>query len=245
MSYVHTATFAVRHYEVGTGDRLTPPGLLDLFQEIAGQHADALGWSMEALMAEGRAWVLQRLGFQVEAPLPRVGETVRFETWPASADGLYATRDALAFDAEGHTLARITSRWIWLDIERRRPLRLTPGIDALAVRDRPSVLALASERPEAPAAATHAAPVTVRRADLDVNGHTNNVLYARWALEALPDELLATHALALMDLVLRAETLHRDALTSEAAEIAPGVWAHAIVRDGRPCATARTVWRPA
>jgi acyl-ACP thioesterase len=123
----------------------------DYLQEAAGHHAAELGVSMQALLEEGRAWVLAHLRLDVDR-LPRWEEDVVVETWPSGLDRLYATREFILYaggreegagketEASREEIARGTSAWLVIDAERRRPLRPPQMLRSLETPDRPPAL---------------------------------------------------------------------------------------------------------
>lgn len=237
----------MRHLEAGVSGRLTVPAFLDLFQELAGEDAARRGFSLDDLAPRGLAWVMLRLFVRFEGPLPAQGEALTVTTWPSGHDGLTAWRDAVAHADDGRTLARVTTRWVLIDVARRRPVRLPGDVQALS---RPDLgqLSLVDAPPAAPAEATLTARVLVRRSDLDANRHANNARYVEWALEPLPDDFLDAHALATLDVAWKAEAFRGDALTATAGPDASGeplAFAHAVAHaDGRTSALVRTRWLP-
>ena len=238
-------TFAVRHIESGVNGRLTAPAFLDLFQEIAGNDADRLGFSLDALAQRRLTWMLLRLFVRFDAPLPRLGDALTLTTWPSGHNGLSAWRDAVAVDTDGQTLARVTTQWVIVDLDRRRPTRLP---DDLYGFERPDLgrLDLADTPPTAPETATDAAQVFVRRSDLDANRHANNARYVEWALEPLANGFLDAHRLATLDVLWKAEAFRGDRLDAIAGPDASGeplAFAHAVAHaDGRTSALVRTRW---
>jgi len=87
MTAVHRETFRVRAGEVGPGGAMRLPALLDLFQEAAGNSATSFGWGSDALLAQGKTWVLSRHHLRLHA-LPAWREDVAVETWPSDANFL-------------------------------------------------------------------------------------------------------------------------------------------------------------
>ncbi len=247
--------YVVRPTECNASDRLAPTALLDLFQDAAGADADRLGFGLADMMPHNRAWVLHRIAVRVTGVKPRIGEGVTVETWPAPGEGALSARHARVFDDDGAAIAAITSRWLYIDVAQRRPLRPPPELLARARADLPPTLALDAP-PTAPAAPTSRVPMTVLRRDLDVMDHANNVHFAEWMMEAIPADI-ARRPLVSLDLLIRAEALYGDALLAEAgpamepvpseSDAAPvtHAWDHVLHRDGdaRPIAMMRTVWR--
>jgi acyl-ACP thioesterase len=242
---VFTHSYTIRAAEVGPSGAASPLVLLDLFQDIAGLHADRLGWSMQALLDRGEAWLMAQIAFErLEAPLPQTGEQVAFETWPSGADRLYAYRDARLRTEQGE-LAHVVSRWFVLDLETRRPRRIGDEFSGVVDRSRPPALELPRLRwtAEAP---DHTADLRVARRDLDLNGHANNVAFARWALESVPADLADSAELHRLDYAVRREALWAERITSETVRQAePDTLLHRITRGGDELALARSRWRSA
>ncbi len=238
-------TYQVLTAATGTGDRLTLPAFLDLFQDLAGRHAQAMGVGINAMLERGVAWVLNRMYVET-GTLPRIGETLRIETWPSGVDRLYAWRDVMAIGKNGHVLARGTTRWLKIDVAKRRPLRMDNALADFVSPDRPAPLPLPERRIQA-LAPESATLLNVRYADLDANGHANNVQYARWMVEAFGEAFLALHTQTMLDCTVRAETLRGDVLHSEVAAVRgePGLFQHRIKRpaDEREVALGWSRWK--
>ena len=242
---VFSQTYRIRPAEVDVRDHLTLPSFLDLFQDLAGLHAEKLGFGMEAMLEKGTAWMLNRMVFEVDV-LPRTAQTITLETWPSGADRLYAWRDALAYDAQGTVIGRGTTRWLTIDVEKRRPVRIDESLSRFVPEGRTSALTAEARRVEA-AEPFSSHVVIVRHADLDVNAHANNVHYARWFAEAFDDAFLRRHRQVALDLAVRAETFRGDVLRSDVAHAPEGAFQHRLVRegDGREVATGWTRWASA
>ena len=236
---VWTEPFAVRAYEVGPDGSASVLTLCDLLQEAAGEHARASDREGFPLPGGGRStWVLSRLALEVDRR-PRMRERLEVETWPAALDGLRATRDFRVRGDGGAEIARATSLWFLIDVDRRRPVRLPPAMDGFSVPDKPRAHVL-EDAPHAPDAVEHERTFDVRRSDLDRVGHANNVRFVEWVLEALPSD----DGLGGVDVLYRAEAVYGDAVTSQAGPLVGGARYHrlASASDGRTLALARTTW---
>jgi len=104
MSPVLREAFRVRASEIGPGGTMRLPALPDLFQESAGNRATALGWGSDALLADGRTWVLSRFHLRLWA-LPAWREDIAVETWPSGVHRVFALREFRATGAAGRLLA--------------------------------------------------------------------------------------------------------------------------------------------
>ena len=240
-----TEPFTVRSYEIGPDGRLRLPTLCDYLQEVAGNHATALGVATDQL--DGLAWLLARLQVEVER-LPKWREEIAVETWPSAADGLYAQRDFLVTDADDRVIGRATSQWFVMDVARRRPTRLPAFVLAFDLLDRPHALPPNRESHVILEVIDAERLFSVRRSDLDLNDHVNNVRFVEWALEALPEVMRAGRQPYALDVQFRAESVYGDTVRSACGEAPDGDAAallHSVTRkrDGEVLARARTVWR--
>jgi acyl-ACP thioesterase len=244
---VWTESLAVRTDDLTPAGVVSLPALCGYLQEAAGPHAAALGVSMDALAAEGRAWVLARMRLTTERR-PRRGETVTIETWPSGLDGLYTTREFI-LRVEKDVVARATSAWFLIDLERRRPARPPRAVRALDFPDRAPALAPSSDDLSPPERIDHERTLTVCYHDLDRNEHVNNVRYLTWALDTLPASVFAERRCtegvlhfrheASLDDSIRAVVQTETAGTSLSAR-------HALLHaeEGRTLAVAHTHWVP-
>ena len=94
--------------------------------------------------------------------------------------------------------------------------------------------------------AEHEAEVAVRRADLDMLGHANNVHYLEWILESPPAEKWQEHRAVEVDIQFRSEAHAGDRLLSRCAGDGDKWCLHSLVRetDGAEVVRARTRWAP-
>ena len=325
-SGVWSERFRLRSYETDPTGLASVATVCNYLQEVAGNHAFRLGLSVEHLHERRLTWVLARLRVLVDR-YPRWREEITVETWPSGIDGLLGTRDFLLLDDDGERLARATSGWMVIDVDRRRPVRMPESVTSLAAPDRERAVAELSGRlPYASSGGgsgaggdggedagsgsgegsgggggegsdsgsgegsgkgegsgggsgashgdgatrkhhgtarsdvgstagreTGGSPVRVEYADLDVNGHVNNVRYVEWALETMGAEHHAAHEVAELEIQFKAEAVYGDAAVIRTAQIvdAPpqpplSAYSHVILKSGtsRELARLRTVWRP-
>jgi acyl-ACP thioesterase len=237
-------TFALRAYEVDRHGRASLPTVCNWLQETAGIHAARLGWSVDALGERGLTWVLARIRLRLDRPVAW-GETVRVETWPAGAHRAFALRDFRLL-AGGGEVGVATTCWLLMNVASRRPVRPPPEIEALEALGPGRALVDDMEKLPEVGEPVLERWLEVRHADLDVNGHANNVAVIAWMLEALDDEALG-RAPAGLAVEFRAEAVRGELVTSRAARDprSPLTFVHGLVRrgDAREIARARTIWR--
>ncbi|HON47087.1 MAG TPA: thioesterase [Kiritimatiellia bacterium] len=247
--HVHDERFCVRAYESGVNNQVTLQALCNYLQEAAGNHARTLGVGIHALQSAGFTWMLARLHLEISR-YAAWRETIRLRTWPSGVRGrLTALRDFQMVDETGATLLRGVSEWLYVDTAAQRIVRLPPSFALLAPEGTPRATAM--EPPDKlPDIVTPewSTAIIVRHSDHDFNDHVNNVHYAAWALECLPDTWRAQRRMGRIDIAFRAAARWGDTVTSEAARETAGCDATLIHRirrdaDGAVLAQARTCWR--
>ena len=134
-----TRTFRTRTGQSDVHGRAGAEAVAGWIQEIATQHAAALGVPWERLARDGLTWVLFRLSLAFER-WPDAREPVEVRTWPSDMERVVARRDFLFRDENGQTIGRGISSWVVMDVESRRPVRLPSPIRDLPTPDRPRAL---------------------------------------------------------------------------------------------------------
>jgi medium-chain acyl-[acyl-carrier-protein] hydrolase len=243
----HRDRFRVRSYETDPQGRLQVPILCRLLEEAAVGHARILGVAVETLLEHGVAWVLSRLQLTMER-WPESGEEIVVETWPEAASRLFTERRFEVFDGSDNRIGEVSTLWLVLDLVRRRPVRFPPLVlERLAEIEIGNELMRFTDL-DAIDTAKNELAYTVRRSDLDLADHVNNTSYVEWAVEAVPDEVWATHDLAHLEIQYLSECHHgqtvlsRSRLVDHEDEIKVN---HQLVReeDGAEVARALTRWR--
>ncbi|MEL7834914.1 acyl-[acyl-carrier-protein] thioesterase [Fodinibius sp. Rm-B-1B1-1] len=180
-------TFKVRASEIDFEQKATLPAICNLLQEVAGNHARELEFDITDLQKNELTWVLHRLTVEIDR-FPKWRETITIKTWPSSGDGLRAHRDFLILDRNQEVIGKSLSYWLILNIKNRRPVRIPKEIMQMAPNDTQHVLPVTEvDFPEIESP-KYKHKYEVRKTDLDLNKHVNNVHYVDWALATLPEE---------------------------------------------------------
>lgn len=242
---IFQSTFRVRFDECDPSGRLDPVSLLSYLLETATGASDAVDRGPSAMRERGLAWFLHRLHLQIDgAASHRHQLTVR--TWPHGLDRLFAIREVEARGLDGQVVARATTRWMVVDLERRRLIRLPEWVKQGYLPRTRRVVDDPFDplpRPEAP---DQTRQLEVLRYQLDPNGHANATVYAGACLEGVPRELAAHSAVKSLELEFKKEAAWGDALRVDSATAPedPAAWLHTISRQdgGEVVARGRSRW---
>ena len=204
----------LRTEDVDLTCRMTVTGVLSLFQWVATLHSRELNVDYHTLLEKSNAyWVVARirLAFSGEA---RFGDTVTARTWPLPPERATFGREMTLSTADQTTVAQVSSEWCILDRDTHRLRRA----DTTCF---PQDLELCTERADAGAfmrlphktdGFAHCFSHTVRYSDLDMNLHTNNVVYARLALDTFTAAELEAHPVKWFEIHFLRESHEGDTL---------------------------------
>jgi medium-chain acyl-[acyl-carrier-protein] hydrolase len=174
--------YRIHVYETGPDGKLNLYSLFNYMQDIASDHAIRLGFGRDDLMRDNRFWVLSRIYAVIER-WPLWEESIILKTWPNGTDKLFALRNYEVSYPDGRHIAYGTSSWLILDQNTKKVQRpdsilthYNPGLhnESSPVRYATKLEAAVENGKVSPA-------FSVKVSDLDVNLHTNNVRYLKWA----------------------------------------------------------------
>ena len=240
---VWNESFQIRAFEADTSGKLSILHLFNYFQEVAGNHASALGVSIEKLNAQQLTWMLSRFHIQVHR-YPAWGEKITLKTWPSDHSGLHALREFVLYDQEGKQIGQGTSGWLMIDLKRRRPIRMPDFITSIELPDLPRPVDDAFNKLPSPVENEPGKSFTVGYHDLDINQHANSVHYIRWALEAVPSEVRGEQQLSGLEVQFRAEATYGDQVESR-IEKNGLIFKHGLYEQAsnRELAVIRSTWK--
>ena len=190
MEPLYSQNFEINDHFVDCFGRMTPASILMLIQEVAGKHCVALSVDYETLARRGMFWAVTRHRVQVSR-MPRLGETIRVETWPMPTTRVAYPRSVVAYDAAGNECFRAISLWVLMNLDTRS--MILPGKSGISVVGSLRGLELPSPGSLALMDHTQTRQRQVCFTDLDRNGHMNNTRYLNWVSDLLPSAFHQEH----------------------------------------------------
>lgn len=186
MNRIYEDVYSLRAADFDRWSNLRPAAIMDLFQDIAGRHANELGVGFKAMLEKNIVWVLVRLRFRILKDA-QMYQRVCVRTWPLPPDRVGCQREYLICDENGETIVEGSSEWVHMDISARRIIAggfnypLSEFCEERNFPGRfPRIRGFESEGD----VYTFLPPYS----DFDMNGHVNNTKYANFVMDALPPE---------------------------------------------------------
>jgi len=182
--HIFSRPFKVRYSETGCNGLIKPLKVFDYCQDAAMEHAEKLGVSSVDLKARDLAWFV--IHYQARFfSLPRWNQSLVLKTWRYPQRGLYEIRCYELRDAADSLCMEGRSALVIIDTRRKRPVRLKQALPPEQLTAVPDEGARFTDLP----AVTHPQfeqLFSIRKQDLDFNGHVNNSVFIGWALENMP-----------------------------------------------------------
>jgi len=240
-------SFHIRSYEVDCRGRLSILSIFNFMQEAASKHADALGVSVQQLLAEDHTWLLSRLKLKMDR-YPAWTDQLAVQTWPSGTRSLFAMRDFHLSDQNGRSVGSAVSAWLVIDTQKRRPVRIAPFVERLKPVAGDHILSVKLNKLPLHKDYEHQRHFRVRRRDLDINQHVNNASYVEWVLESIPVAIQDKAVLSELEINFLAESFFGNRIIARCQPQDPdsSLFHHSLLReeDGRELLRARTVWQP-
>lgn len=204
----------ISYFQVDSNRLMTPAALFSDLQEAAINHSDSLGYSVEYLTEIHSGWAVVNWHLEV-ARMPRLGETITIQTWCEKCRRMQAIRCFYVLDEKNEIIIRGSSRWIFMDLEKRKPSNI-PEEMVLNYHSGqepaiPGEKFFMPKEGEGNVIANHSLVIT--RRDTDTNGHANNVKYLEWAMDDVPDEIYDEMQLVDVRIVYRKECVRGDEIS--------------------------------
>jgi len=182
--------YTVKLSEIGKGNKVTNKAILSYLEDIGGIHSNQAGYGIFEIEKTHLSWIL--LGWRLQViRRPRYAETIRIKTWSKGVVKLYTYREFEIYDEQGNLIVKASSKWVLLDIEKGRIVRIEPSLIAKYAPEVDKEVFTKEEfdKIKEPDEFQFEKLYSVRRADIDVNNHMHNLDYIELANEALPEDV--------------------------------------------------------
>lgn len=186
--------YVERNFYIGFRDidfknNLKIKSTLSYLEDIAGYHSNLSGYGLLDIPKTKKSWVL--INWKVEyIRRPHYSENLKIKTWSSAMDKIHALRDFYVYDEDGNIVIKATSKWVLLDIETKRIVKLTDEVMNAYTIENEHVFNDEIEKLDEPKTFIDSCNVKVTKSMTDVNGHVHNLNYIDFASQIIPDVIL-------------------------------------------------------
>ncbi|MFO7446708.1 MAG: thioesterase [Ignavibacteriaceae bacterium] len=199
-------TFHIHSNETDMNGNAHPHALFNYMLDSASSHVIDSQFSYEALLGEGRLWVLSRF-FVVYHKIPKWKDEVIVETWGKGIDKLFGLRDFTITSLKGEKYAAATSAWLLIDRKSSRPQRLDTLRENFPFLLNRNELDVKLEKLPPISPGNKKSQYLVHFTDIDINKHVSSSKYMQWIINSFPHEILKENMLSSFEINYLAEAM--------------------------------------
>ena len=181
--------FYVGLRDINNNLELTNTGILACLEDVACMHSEIAGYGVFDREKTRKTWLL--LNWKVEiVKRPLFNEVITVQTWSRGMEKFYAYRDFKVFDENNNILIKGTSKWVFIDIDKKKPVKILDEVDKAYHPE--NIFAFESNSLDKLVSPENYNSVTsfkITKNMIDINNHLHNIYYMDIAEEALPNEL--------------------------------------------------------
>lgn len=183
---VYTIENTVRFSEIDHTKKMTLPGIINYFQDCSIFQSEEIGYGLDYLKEQKKAWVLSSWQIAVNR-YPVLGERIKVSTFATGFKGIFGDRNFCMHDESGAMTACANSLWVYMDIEKGRPVK--PSAEEMAAYgvSEPLDMEILSRKIILPENTEEYPAFPVRKYHIDTNEHVNNCQYVQMAQEVLEE----------------------------------------------------------
>lgn len=203
-------SFTIRHFECNSNGFLRPDLILKYLSEVAILHNEYTNISLNELNKKNLGWMIYKWQGEIYK-YPYAGDKIRIETWISKLYKFYANREFYIYDKSNEIIAKISSLWILVDMNKRFPRRIPKELlDSHSLYNKMIYKEFKNiENKESNIYKVF----NVRKFDIDYNGHVNNSIYYKWMLESI-DNIPDNYELEKFYIKYKKEVLLNDSIKS-------------------------------
>jgi len=181
-----TQDFIVKPFQVDFVGRASLTTIGDLLFEIAGMHADKLGYGVRSLLKQGKVWFLTRISIQM-SKYPGAYEKITIKTWINSIESIFTSR-CFEIIRGTEVIGVVHTSWAMIDLKTRKPVYLPEFLDKAVINEKECTAKSASKL--SPTQSSRIAKTDhVKYSDMDLNFHVTSMRYLQWMIDLFPVSL--------------------------------------------------------
>jgi medium-chain acyl-[acyl-carrier-protein] hydrolase len=238
---IYKKEYTIAMEDIGADNRVTDKALIMYMENVGSLHSGIVGYGVLDIPINRQAWVILDWDVKVlERPL--YNETVTATTWCTRVDRGIAYRDYHVLDQTGKVIAMGSSKWLLMNIDTRRPVRINEEMQELFQAEvnrsafdglsegapKPLVIPSAEDIKEK-LGSGYVTYYTVQRRDIDMNKHLHNINYIDVAIEALPEEIYEHSDFHTVQISFKKEIRYGDQITCVYSKNSSGHWIYMLL----------------
>lgn len=198
---IYEKEITVSVHDAGVMGEVKPSAIMQYFQDVATEHAAALGLGRDDLLPLNLFWVVSRLSAVVYREAT-IGEKLIVRTWPHRPTAAATDRDFSIIDERENIIIAGSSKWCVLSTVTHTPKRVSGlfKFDPDQYEESYAIGEGAADLPEKNLLNAEKKSFTVRNCELDTNFHMNNARYGDIIYNTIDPEFWKDYRLTRLDI---------------------------------------------
>ncbi len=171
--------------DIDCNSKMTVDGIMNSMQDCVNINSESIGRGIDYMMEKKRTWFAISWNIEIRR-FPTMFEDVVVKTWPYDFSSTLGFRNVIISDSEGNDIICADSIWSLMDMNTGRPTKITDedrlGYDLEEKYPMESL----GRKISVPKELTQIDTITVKKSDIDYNGHMSNGKYIQIANEYVP-----------------------------------------------------------
>ncbi|NHM02164.1 acyl-[acyl-carrier-protein] thioesterase [Flavobacterium difficile] len=201
--------------------------ICNLFQIVAGMHADLGGISYLDMQQHHQAWVLSRMRIEI-TKVPKWKDVITIKTWIKTLENSRSIR-CLEMYLNDEKIVGCETFWVVINTKTRRPDILALPHNHFEKFDTDSI-SNPIQKINIPEAFTFKNERNILLSDIDIVNHANNVKYLEWCLDVTNVETVLSNTIKALNLNYLQELNFNDAIEIHHTENQ-----FLITKEGKSC----------
>lgn len=210
MANIFSKQYTIEIYDVDSNYRCKYSSLMNYLWDIVVSQSDSLGETDNGLI-NNCAWVLLKYDLTI-VEYPKFRDTITVETDIVGIKKLYGYRSFKIKTSEGTIIASGISTAVLIDLDKRRPVRISPKQCKLYGLEKELEENIPLDDFMQPEDFKYSKDYRVRHSDIDINQHVNNVKYIEMAVDTLPRTILNAHEISNIKVLYKKEAIDEASL---------------------------------
>lgn len=224
---IYTQNFEIGFQNCYSNGFLKHTEICNLFQIVAGNHADLGGISYLDMQQHHQAWVLSRMRIEI-TKLPKWKDAITIKTWIKTLENSRSVR-CLEMYLNDEKIVGCETFWVVINTKTRRPDNLALPHSHFEKFHTDSI-SIAIPKVNIPTVFTNTTKKIVQLSDIDIVNHVNNVKYLEWCLDNIYIETVLNQKIKALNLNYLQELNYNDAIEIHHTSIT-----YLITKEGKSC----------
>ncbi len=216
----YTTPYKVQYYDLDRDSYIKINRLFDIMTAVATEHSAMHNIDAKQFIKKGISWVVHDINLDFFDDGNLYEKKITIKTFVKNIRGIYMLR-YFDFYNEDKLIGKAVSKWLLLDIEKRKIIKIPKDIiskftsdDEVSEAQKNIIDTLKTVKQHYEEIIADKTAVIknmdIRYSDIDENGHVNNSIYPMWATESIPRDTLKTHKICSTQITYKKEQIESD-----------------------------------